>query len=94
MVDALGPIFPVIGQATVLDGHVTKERAATFRAVPGSAAHRPATRTRVPGFYLAGSWTATGWPATMEGAVRSGDSAVAAIAADQAASNRREGVVV
>jgi monoamine oxidase len=36
-------------------------------------------RTALPGLFLAGAWTATGWPATMEGAVRSGDAAAAAL---------------
>jgi hydroxysqualene dehydroxylase len=72
MVGALGEVLPGVRQATVLDSVVTKERAATFRAVPGSAVHRAGTRTRIDGLYLAGAWTATGWPATMEGAVRSG----------------------
>ena len=51
------------------------EHAATFRAAPGARALRPGPRTHLPGFLLAGSWTDTGWPATMEGAVRSGHAA-------------------
>jgi uncharacterized protein with NAD-binding domain and iron-sulfur cluster len=51
---------------------VTREHAATFRALPGARALRPQPRTAVPGLVLAGSWTATGWPATLEGAVISG----------------------
>lgn len=51
---------------------VTVERRATFRQAPGTARLRPAQATRSPRFALAGAWTATGWPATMEGAVRSG----------------------
>ena len=58
---------------------VTRERAATFRGVPGTAALRPPSRTKVPGLTLAGAWCATGWPATMEGAVRSGQSAAGAV---------------
>jgi uncharacterized protein with NAD-binding domain and iron-sulfur cluster len=77
----------------VLDSVVTKERAATFRAVPGSAVHRAGTRTRIDGLYLAGAWTATGWPATMEGAVRSGQAAAAAIAADRSTTRATEGAV-
>jgi squalene-associated FAD-dependent desaturase len=50
-------------------------KAATFRAVPGTAAFRPPTNTEVPGLFLAGAWCDTGWPATMEGAVRSGQQA-------------------
>jgi hypothetical protein len=53
----------------------TVEHAATFRAVPGSGRLRAGTRTGVPGLFLAGAWTATGWPATMEGAVRGGEAA-------------------
>ena len=49
---------------------------------PGPGALRPAARTAVPGLYLAGAWTDTGWPATMEGAVRSGTAAAAAVLAD------------
>ena len=55
----------------------TREHAATFRAAPGSAALRPGPRTAVPGLVLAGSWTDTGWPATLEGAVISGHAAAA-----------------
>ena len=93
MVGALGEVLPAVRQATVLDSVVTKERAATFRAVPGSAAHRPDTRTRIDGLYLAGAWTATGWPATMEGAVRSGQAAAVALTADRSAARAREGAV-
>ena len=56
----------------VLDFAVTHEPRATFRAAPGTARLRPGPRTAVPGVYLAGAWTDTGWPATMESAVRSG----------------------
>ncbi|HEX8006547.1 MAG TPA: FAD-dependent oxidoreductase, partial [Trebonia sp.] len=54
------------------DFFVTRERRATFCQGPGSGALRPAAPTRWPGLYLAGAWTDTGWPDTMEGAVRSG----------------------
>lgn len=74
--DALGDIFPLAREASLVDAVVTRERAATFRAVPGSRAYRPASCTTVPGLFLAGAWCDTGWPATMEGAVRSGKSAV------------------
>ncbi len=75
IVDALADLFPAARSAKVLDTVVTRERAATFRAVPGTAALRPGTRTTIPGLALAGAWTDTGWPATMEGAVRSGRAA-------------------
>jgi monoamine oxidase len=58
---------------------VTREVAATFRGVPGTAALRPGPATRLRGVVLAGAWTDTGWPATMEGAVRSGNAAAAAL---------------
>jgi uncharacterized protein with NAD-binding domain and iron-sulfur cluster len=65
----------------VLDSFVTRERQATFDPAPGQAAARPPQRTAAPGLVLAGAWTDTGWPATMEGAVRSGNAAVAALGA-------------
>ncbi|MGE7437891.1 hydroxysqualene dehydroxylase HpnE [Kitasatospora sp. NPDC001175] len=68
-------LIPGARQAEVLDFFVTRERTATFDPAPGTAVLRPAARTTVPGLLLAGSWTATGWPATMEGAVRSGHAA-------------------
>ena len=58
---------------------VTRERHATFRQAPGSGALRPAAGTGVPGLFLAGAWTDTGWPDTMEGAVRSGPTAAASV---------------
>ncbi|MFC6929472.1 FAD-dependent oxidoreductase [Actinomadura yumaensis] len=58
---------------------MTRERHATFRQRPGTAALRPGTVTRTPGMYLAGAWTDTGWPDTMEGAVRSGLAAAVAV---------------
>jgi squalene-associated FAD-dependent desaturase len=76
---ALVALLPAAKDAVVLDACVTRERAATFRPAPGSRALRPSTRTTRPGLFLAGSWTDTGWPATMEGAVRSGESAAAAV---------------
>jgi squalene-associated FAD-dependent desaturase len=69
---ALAELFPAARQARVTKFVVTRERTATFLPAPGTAALRPATATAVPGLFLAGSWTSTGWPATMEGAVRSG----------------------
>jgi uncharacterized protein with NAD-binding domain and iron-sulfur cluster len=48
------------------------EHAATFSAVPGVDRWRPGQETPIRNLFLAGDWTATGWPATMEGAVRSG----------------------
>ncbi|MGW6786553.1 hydroxysqualene dehydroxylase HpnE [Streptomyces sp. NPDC054987] len=75
-------LLPAARGAKVRDFFVTRERTATFAPAPGVGRLRPGPRTDTPGFYLAGAWTATGWPATMEGAVRSGLSAAqAALAA-------------
>ncbi|MBL7497255.1 hydroxysqualene dehydroxylase HpnE [Frankia nepalensis] len=65
-------ILPAARDAELIEVFVTRERTATFRQAPGSLALRPAPATGLPGFALAGAWTDTGWPATMEGAVRSG----------------------
>jgi hydroxysqualene dehydroxylase len=78
----LANLLPAAKDAGVLDFFVSRERHATFRPAPGSARLRPPARTRAPGLYLAGAWTATGWPATMESAVRSGNAAAAALLSD------------
>ena len=69
---ALAELFPAAATAEVTSFFVTREPRATFRGVPGTARHRPGAVTGAPGLYLAGAWTDSGWPATMEGAVRSG----------------------
>jgi uncharacterized protein with NAD-binding domain and iron-sulfur cluster len=78
-VPALAELFPEARAATVTEFFVTRERRATFRQVPGTARLRPKSATALPGLALAGSWTDTGWPDTMEGAVRSGLNAVIAL---------------
>ncbi|MFI2507471.1 hydroxysqualene dehydroxylase HpnE [Streptomyces sp. NPDC018972] len=65
-------LLPRTRGARVEDFFVTRERTATFAPAPGVGRLRPGARTKAPGLYLAGAWTATGWPATMESAVRSG----------------------
>ncbi|MFJ2715414.1 hydroxysqualene dehydroxylase HpnE [Streptomyces sp. NPDC087437] len=65
-------LLPRARGAEVKDFFVTRERTATFAPAPGVGRLRPGARTKAPGLYLAGAWTATGWPATMESAVRSG----------------------
>ncbi|MFF3996059.1 hydroxysqualene dehydroxylase HpnE [Streptomyces cyaneofuscatus] len=65
-------LLPAARGAGIRDFFVTRERTATFAPAPGVGALRPGPRTRAPGLHLSGAWTATGWPATMEGAVRSG----------------------
>jgi squalene-associated FAD-dependent desaturase len=71
-VPALAELFPAARDAQTREFFVTRERRATFRQAPGSGALRPQAGTRLPGLVLAGAWTDTGWPDTMEGAVRSG----------------------
>jgi squalene-associated FAD-dependent desaturase len=65
-------LFPAAATARVDDFFVTRERSATFRPAPGTRAVRPDQVTKLRGLALAGAWTSTGWPDTMEGAVRSG----------------------
>lgn len=79
---ALGEVFGKVSEARVTDAVVTRERFATFRASAGSGALRPGPRTSAAGLYLSGAWTATGWPATMEGAVLSGHAAANCVVAD------------
>jgi squalene-associated FAD-dependent desaturase len=67
-----GEVTGRLGEAELLWSRVSREPAATFAARPWTAAVRPGPRTSRPNVARAGAWTATGWPATMEGAVRSG----------------------
>jgi squalene-associated FAD-dependent desaturase len=76
-IPALEQLLPRARGARVESFLVTREHAATFRAAPGVGALRPAARTPVPELMLAGAWTDTGWPATLEGAVLSGREAAA-----------------
>jgi zeta-carotene desaturase len=64
--------LPAARDAKLVKATVIKEAAATFSPEPGVDRWRPKQRTSVPRLFLAGDWTDTGWPATMEGAVRSG----------------------
>jgi uncharacterized protein with NAD-binding domain and iron-sulfur cluster len=75
--DALGELFPPAREAQLVSSFVTREHAATFRATPGIESLRPSSTTATPGLFLAGAWCNTGWPATMEGAIRSGNEAAA-----------------
>ena len=68
----LAEIWPVARSAQLLRWWVVTEHGATFAVRPGVEALRPRQRTPIDGLFLAGDWTDTGWPATMEGAVRSG----------------------
>lgn len=76
----LAEFFPAVKDASLEKSHVVKEIRATFSARPGLEGHRPVNRTSIPNLFLAGDWTRSGWPATMEGAVRSGYLAAEAVA--------------
>jgi squalene-associated FAD-dependent desaturase len=65
-------LFAAARSANVVRGRVVTEHAATFSAVPGVDRWRPKQASPLQNLFVAGDWTATGWPATMEGAVRSG----------------------
>jgi squalene-associated FAD-dependent desaturase len=74
--------FPEVKRAKLIKSGVLKEARATFSVVPGLDEFRPGAQTDLPGFFLAGDWTATEWPSTMEGAVRSGRLAAGAVVGD------------
>ncbi|MEP6717235.1 MAG: hydroxysqualene dehydroxylase HpnE [Terriglobia bacterium] len=77
----LAEFFPIVKEATLEKAEVIKEVRATFSAKPGLEALRPVSATPLANFFLAGDWTRSGWPATMEGAVRSGYLAAEALTA-------------
>ncbi len=79
IVEELARLLPNAQQAVVKRARVVTERAATFSVVPGVDRWRPSSRGPIDNLFLAGDFTATGWPATMEGAVRSGYQAAEAI---------------
>ena len=75
----LADFFPLVKEAQLEKAHVVKEIHATFSAKPGMEKLRPVSATKFSNFFLAGDWTRSGWPATMEGAVRSGYLAAEAV---------------
>jgi len=83
--DELREVLPAIRGATLIKGTVVKETSATFSPAPGSDQWRPSQKSPLANLFLAGDWTATGWPSTMEGAVRSGYLAAEAILSDAGA---------
>ncbi|MBI4480802.1 MAG: FAD-dependent oxidoreductase [Acidobacteria bacterium] len=68
----LGEILPQTKSATLQKAVVVKETKATFSFSPGTDSRRPGPETPFANLFLAGDWTQSGWPPTMEGAVRSG----------------------
>jgi squalene-associated FAD-dependent desaturase len=79
-IEELARFFPVVRVATVLRSGILKEARATFSVIPGLDRFRPTPAAAGGNLYLAGDWIRTGWPSTMEGAVRSGRIAAEAIA--------------
>ncbi|MGD0337714.1 MAG: hydroxysqualene dehydroxylase HpnE [Bacteroidota bacterium] len=77
--EELKSVFPEVKTSELINAKVIKERRATFSARCGIGHYRPSTRTEIPNFFLAGDWTATGLPATIEGAIKSGFSAAKAV---------------
>jgi uncharacterized protein with NAD-binding domain and iron-sulfur cluster len=75
----LAAIWPAVGQARLVHARVVTQPAAVFSVAPSVNRFRPPQHTPIENLALAGDWTATGWPATMEGAIRSGYQAVEAI---------------
>jgi len=71
--------LPKSREAQLTKATVVKETAATFSPEPGVDRWRPQQKSPIDKMFLAGDWTATGWPATMEGAVRSGYLAAEAV---------------
>ena len=78
-------VFPKAREAQVSRLLVVKQPQATFRSLPGAEAHRLPSATPIPNLFLAGEWVDTGWPGTMEGAVRSGQIAAQTVAQREAA---------
>ena len=75
----LARFFPEVGRAKLLKSGVLKEARATFSVTPGLDRYRPEQGTGLPGLFVAGDWTRTDWPSTMEGAARSGRLAAGAV---------------
>ena len=82
-VKELAEFFPVVKEAKLEKAALIKEMRATFGVSPGIDAFRPTSTSPWPQCYLAGDWTNTGWPSTMESAARSGHIAVEAISGNK-----------
>ena len=77
--DEMRTAFPGAREAQLVNATVVKQRNATFRCTPGAQRFRPGPLTASPNLFLAGEWTDTGWPSTMEGAIISGYNAAEAV---------------
>ena len=83
--DEMRAAFPKARNAQLVNLTVVKQRNATFRCTPGAQRFRPGPHTASPNLFLAGEWTDTGWPSTMEGAIISGYNAAAAVISSRVA---------
>ena len=81
---------PEVRQASLAHALILRQSSATFSTSPTYACTRPPTATEYANLFLAGDWTATGWPATIESAVRSGNAAADGVIARVGASERLE----
>ena len=79
VVGELRELFPALREAVLKRAKIITDGAATFSAAPGVDRWRPVQTSPLENFFVAGDWTSTGWPATMEGAVRSGYLAAEAV---------------
>ena len=84
----LGEFFPAVASAKLEKAVLVKEMRATFGVPPGIDAARPTSVSPWQNCFLAGDWTATGWPSTMESAARSGHLAAEAICASMGETRR------
>ncbi len=83
-------LLPRAREANIVRFLVVKEQKATFRSLPGTSAYRLPAETPLANLFLAGDWTDTGWPATMESAVRSGETAAERVGAAGRAARHEE----
>lgn len=72
VISELAAVWPAVGAARLINARVVTEHKACLSMLPGNAALRPTSQSPIPNVSFAGDWTSTGWPSTMEGAVRSG----------------------
>jgi zeta-carotene desaturase len=81
VVAELREVFPAAREAKLVDSRIVTDPTAVLSVRPGVESSRPPAQTPIENLFLAGDWTATGWPSTMEGAVRSGRLAAEAVLA-------------
>src|SRR5262249_1304032 len=72
VIGELAAVWPAVGEAKVIQSRAVTQQHAVFSARPGIDRLRPSQKSGIPNLFLAGDWTQTGWPSTMDGAVRRG----------------------